>query len=253
VNATIRVGDWGSDVTRLQMALAARDYLPATGVDGIFGRQTKTALVAYQRHEGLDVDGICGPKTWARLGYASVVECVFQGQPPRVAPVKRIVLHHTVTRSVADTIKVLNWRGLSTHYIVGPSGDVHETLDPAKYRARHVGLGKHDDSVGIDVVNPLDVDVDDRSGHWDRIGTADWAPQSDGGQYRLDTDAAIEATWALCVRLCERFPKIELQCVWDYRTLSNDVTATPGVWAHGQLSDKRWDGFPMLAAWEQRR
>lgn len=36
-------------------------------VDGIFGSQTKSAVVAYQSSKGLAVDGICGAKTWASL------------------------------------------------------------------------------------------------------------------------------------------------------------------------------------------
>lgn len=35
--------------------------------DGIFGAKTKAAVVAFQAAGGLSVDGICGPKTWARL------------------------------------------------------------------------------------------------------------------------------------------------------------------------------------------
>ena len=35
--------------------------------DGIFGQNTKNAVIAYQKAKGLGVDGIVGPKTWSKL------------------------------------------------------------------------------------------------------------------------------------------------------------------------------------------
>lgn len=35
--------------------------------DGIFGQNTKNAVIAYQKAKGLTVDGIVGPKTWSKL------------------------------------------------------------------------------------------------------------------------------------------------------------------------------------------
>ncbi len=57
---TIRQGDRGVLVDRLQAALALR-------VDGEFGGVTDAAVRSYQRAAGLVVDGIVGPRTWARL------------------------------------------------------------------------------------------------------------------------------------------------------------------------------------------
>lgn len=36
-------------------------------VDGIYGKNTKAAVSAFQAANGLSVDGVCGPKTWACL------------------------------------------------------------------------------------------------------------------------------------------------------------------------------------------
>jgi hypothetical protein len=56
---TLRLGDTGDDVKLLQSALMPHD--------GIFGPQTLDALTQYQSSNGLTVDGICGPQTWASI------------------------------------------------------------------------------------------------------------------------------------------------------------------------------------------
>lgn len=35
--------------------------------DGIFGNNTKNAVISFQRSRGLDADGIVGPTTWEYL------------------------------------------------------------------------------------------------------------------------------------------------------------------------------------------
>ena len=39
--------------------------------DGIFGPQTKNAVIQYQKAHGLTPDGIVGPQTWGSLSGAS--------------------------------------------------------------------------------------------------------------------------------------------------------------------------------------
>ena len=63
---TIKYGSRGSDVTYLQQRLTAKGYSVGT-IDGIFGIKTLEAVKAFQAENGLTVDGIVGPKTWAKL------------------------------------------------------------------------------------------------------------------------------------------------------------------------------------------
>lgn len=63
---TVRAGDYGPDVTRLQYELnvAAGVHLQE---DGAFGHVTLCAVHAFQAFFHLAVDGIAGPQTWAML------------------------------------------------------------------------------------------------------------------------------------------------------------------------------------------
>ena len=65
---TLRKGDKGAMVSTLQLELKDRGYdLGPCGVDGDFGSATEKAVKAFQKAEGLKVDGIVGPKTWKAL------------------------------------------------------------------------------------------------------------------------------------------------------------------------------------------
>lgn len=64
---TLREGDRGADVTSLQTQLLELGYLTPEGVDGIFGPKTEDAVKAFQRAQGLEIDGIVGPNTRGTL------------------------------------------------------------------------------------------------------------------------------------------------------------------------------------------
>lgn len=68
----VYVGCTGLDVTRLECILKARGFYKGK-IDGSFGSQLLSAVLAYQKSENLVQDGICGILTWTRLlGLASV-------------------------------------------------------------------------------------------------------------------------------------------------------------------------------------
>jgi len=60
----LRRGATGPDVVRLQRALGIN-------ADGIFGRNTERAVLAFQRSHGILVDGEVGPQTWGTMGAGS--------------------------------------------------------------------------------------------------------------------------------------------------------------------------------------
>ncbi len=63
---TLSAGASGEEVRALQERLVALGYLSGEA-DGQYGAQTRRAVKAFQRRNGLDADGIAGPKTLARL------------------------------------------------------------------------------------------------------------------------------------------------------------------------------------------
>ncbi len=65
--ALSKMGSTGSEVTRIQTRLKNWGYYKGS-VDGIYGSRTKAAVEAFQRKNGLTVDGIAGPATLAAMG-----------------------------------------------------------------------------------------------------------------------------------------------------------------------------------------
>ena len=64
---TLRRGDRGDAVRRMQQLLADQGYLGAGGADGSFGPGTESAVQAFQAAEGLTADGVGWPQTQQRL------------------------------------------------------------------------------------------------------------------------------------------------------------------------------------------
>ena len=78
----IRRGQQGDSVQQLQEMLTARGY-DLGAADGVLGRRTEAAVRAFQRDQGIAVDGVVGPQTLGALGVpsgASTVERAGQTQ-----------------------------------------------------------------------------------------------------------------------------------------------------------------------------
>ena len=65
--AVLEVGSKGSDVTKVQKKLIQWGYLSGSA-DGRYGEQTRRAVIAFQRKNGLAADGRVGPATAAAMG-----------------------------------------------------------------------------------------------------------------------------------------------------------------------------------------
>lgn len=64
--ATLRRGMYGTPVQQMQQALKSQGYFQGVA-DGYFGEATENAVKAFQRYNGLQVDGVAGPATLRTL------------------------------------------------------------------------------------------------------------------------------------------------------------------------------------------
>lgn len=63
----VKQGQRGDNVKKLQKRLIELGYLEKGNADGVFGNQTRRALVAFQQANGLGADGIAGDSTQTHL------------------------------------------------------------------------------------------------------------------------------------------------------------------------------------------
>jgi len=84
------------DVKALQIDLREIGYFSGK-VDGLFGKRTRAAVLAFQSDNGLEADGIVGTRTWAALRGA-------KRAPPRV--VDEAELRADGSRTIAEADKV---------------------------------------------------------------------------------------------------------------------------------------------------
>ena len=68
-SALSKMGSRSEEVRSIQQALKSRGYYTGN-IDGIFGTATKNAVTAFQRDNGLKVDGIAGKETLKALNIA---------------------------------------------------------------------------------------------------------------------------------------------------------------------------------------
>jgi lipoprotein-anchoring transpeptidase ErfK/SrfK len=99
-------------VEAVQQKLAELGYLPGDGVDGVWGSQSRTATIAFQKWEGLGRDGIPGPLTQEALASAKRPRPLTPGRGPRIEILlDRQLLLFVRRGKVARTIHVSTGRG----------------------------------------------------------------------------------------------------------------------------------------------
>ncbi len=89
--------------------------------------------------------------------------------------VAEVVVHETVTTSVASTVDVLQHRGLSVHLILGPDGVFTQHGDLASEVLWHAGPVHNGPSFGVEVVNPDYPKLLKKGLPWSRTIKAPWA------------------------------------------------------------------------------
>lgn len=70
VNALSKYGSSGSEVRQIQTRLKSWGYYKGN-IDGVYGTQTKNAVIYFQKSNGLSADGVAGPATLSAIGISS--------------------------------------------------------------------------------------------------------------------------------------------------------------------------------------
>lgn len=108
-------GSTGDYVRELQQKLVDLGYsVGSTGVDGQYGKNTVAAVKQFQELNGLDVDGKCGDKTWAKIDSGSATNspsCPY-GEPS--SNIKK--------GSKGDGVRWVQWHLTQLGYSIGSSG-----------------------------------------------------------------------------------------------------------------------------------
>lgn len=217
------------------------------------------AIRAAQTALGVTADGYVGPGTIALIQRRLGLHVHRWAGLPRAGKtpggVTCIVLHHSVTRSHAGMVRVLDARGLSTHYSIEPDGTRHELCDPDRMAA-HAGKWNRA-SIGIDLINPYSPKLWRAHEPWAApvpTGTG-WGERYGALRRRSvipDTPAALASLRVLLEELCGRY---KLAMTWpapgerpqlDPRAAAQQY----GVLPHGALSGDRWDGWGALMGLE---
>ena len=120
----------------------------------------------------------------------------FEPSVRRTTMVSELIVHESVTSSVAQTVEVLRNRNLSVHLIVGPDGQVTQHADLEFDLLMHA-QPHNTRSIGIEIVNPYYPESNPPGSVWTRAIDALWAHR---GRYLLPTLAQVEST----ARLLER-------------------------------------------------
>ncbi|MEL6786793.1 MAG: peptidoglycan-binding protein [Cyanobacteria bacterium J06607_15] len=119
VSPLLKVGSSGAAVLTLQTKLRDRGFNPGT-VDGIFGRDTKQALIAFQRSVGLSPDGIAGKNTWAALNAGEIKRPVATGlfTVDAVSQMFYDAPRHNIEKYLPAVLKSLEKQGLGDRKMI---------------------------------------------------------------------------------------------------------------------------------------
>ena len=78
--AVLRQGARGSDVKEMQRRLKQWGYYDGS-IDGVFGTGTRSALIRFQKKNGLTADGVAGKETFKALGMNSAYQALQNSVP----------------------------------------------------------------------------------------------------------------------------------------------------------------------------
>lgn len=161
-SALSKYGSRSDEVTEIQTRLKKWGYYNGE-IDGIFGSQTKKAVISFQKKYGLDADGIAGPKTLSAMGIGSgkdgknsssdynllarIISAEARGEPylGQVA-VGAVVLNRMEHPSFPDTLSGVVYEKGAFSCLT--DGQFYEPVDESAYKAATDAMNGLDPSGG---------------------------------------------------------------------------------------------------------
>jgi len=161
-SALSKFGSHSNEVKEIQKKLKQWGYYSGN-VDGIFGSETKRAVMAFQKKNGLYADGIAGPKTLAAMGInssssdqfnssdylllARIISAEARGEPymGQVA-VGAVVLNRIEHPSFPDTLSGVIYQ--KNAFSCLNDGQFYEPVSESAYKAATDALNGLDPSGG---------------------------------------------------------------------------------------------------------
>lgn len=146
--------------------------------DGVWGRLTTEAVMAWQRSHGLTADGLVGPATLAKMGLSAIATSTVASRPPSGIQhgtvflkrsrrtIKEIIIHCAATPEgkpfTVDDIcrwhKQQGWATIGYHYVIHLDGSLHTGRD-VDISGAHCSRGGHNTySIGICYVGGVAAD-----------------------------------------------------------------------------------------------
>ncbi len=105
---SLKLGSSGSDVRTVQSRLKTLGYYTGS-VDGDFGEATRAAVIAFQRANGLEVDGKVGAETLAKLNSSSAITYKQANATATPAPSLKLGSSGSEVRTVQSRLKTLGY------------------------------------------------------------------------------------------------------------------------------------------------
>lgn len=151
---TIKQGSRGDEVKTLQKKLNIT-------ADGIFGKNTETAVKSYQKAHGLTPDGIVGPHTWESLGFPVInrfideiiIHCSATKEGVNYS-VDKIDAAHKARKFSTYTDEKGKTRYIGYHYIILLDGTIIKCRPESKIGCH--ASGHNTRSIGICYIGGLD-------------------------------------------------------------------------------------------------
>ena len=164
VTALSKVGSTGNEVKQIQQKLKNWGYYDGS-VDGVYGTQTKNAVVYFQQKNGLTADGIAGTATLSAMGIAAksssnngqssgdryllanVISAEARGEPYKgQVAVGAVILNRVKHPSFPKSIAGVCYQPGAFTAI--SDGQIKEAIADSAYRAADDALSGMDPSMG---------------------------------------------------------------------------------------------------------